>query len=155
MMFLLAAISNCISIIAGRITEVLGWHYNFHVLVPFAAAQTIMVIVFCPETMYRRSHLYETDLQGSEENLEKLAHVEDLARHIESKQAVTTEEVELEKVVTETVLAPVPAKKTYIQELKLYNGTFVDDPIWKMVLACIAIIFVSRSPFLDTRDDRH
>ena len=33
-----------------------------------------------------------------------------------------------------------PLKKTYWQELALYNGTFVGDPLWKMLLACPAIL---------------
>jgi hypothetical protein len=80
-------------------------------------------------------------MQGSDNNLEKLAHVEDKARHLEQK-AVHAECVELDQTVThDSMLPPVPHKRTYFQELSLYNGTFVDDSVFKMVLACLAIVF--------------
>ena len=124
----------------SRITQVYGWHWNFHILTPFAVAQTIAIILFSPETMYRREAIYNTDLQGDDRNLEKLAHIEDEARHIEDK-TVNVETVEMgDHSARESTLAHTPAKKTYFQELKLYNGTFVNDPVWKMLLACLAIL---------------
>lgn len=163
-MFLLGAVSNGISIIAGVITADLGWNYNFHVYVPFAALQTLMVIFYCPETMYRRKAIYEIDTLGSEENLEKLASIEARAtRHVENRDEHSTSEdpekhahVESQTASngtdldadrtnnihrTTTTDSVIPAPKTYWQELALYNGSFVDDSIIKMTLACLAIIF--------------
>src|ERR1700743_481117 len=59
MMFLLTSISNGVSIIAGAITANLGWTYNFHICLPFAAVQLVLIVFLCPETMYRRSAIYE------------------------------------------------------------------------------------------------
>lgn len=142
MMFLLAGISNGISIIAGRITEMYGWQWNFYILIPFAVAQTIAVILYCPETMYRRQRIYEIDIQGSEKNLEKLADIEEHARHVEHK-SVNIDSVEVKKVaMQDSMLPPMPPKKkSYFRELSLYNGAFVDDSLFKMILACPAILF--------------
>ena len=141
--FLLAAISNGISIIAGVITEHLGWQYNFHIYIPFAALQTIAVILYCPETMYRRKAIYEIDTAGSEENLEKLAKVELAAAHHVERHSGSPNSADLEKTMTsETQMSveSVPPKKTWVQELALYNGTFVDDSVWKMAIASVAIL---------------
>jgi MFS family permease len=136
--FLLAGISNGISIIAGVITEHLGWQYNFHILIPFAALQLIAVILYCPETMYRRKAIYETDTAGSDENLEKLAIVEAVAaQHVEQPKSNAAD---LEKVTSTVSVEPIPAKKTWVQELALYNGTFVDDSVVKMAIASVAIL---------------
>lgn len=170
-MFLLGAVSNGISIIAGVITANLGWNYNFHVYVPFAALQTLMVIFYCPETMYRRNAIYEIDTLGSEENLEKLAniearttrHVEDRDDHREDEDPEKHAHAELRSNTeqsqsgsnesslnadqtgnihrTTTTESIIPPPKTYWQELALYNGSFVDDSIIKMTLACLAIMF--------------
>ncbi|KEF53491.1 uncharacterized protein A1O9_10466 [Exophiala aquamarina CBS 119918] len=161
-MFLLGAVSNGISIIAGVITANLGWNYNFHIYVPFAAVQTLMVIFYCPETMYRRKAIYEIDTLGSEENLEKLAglearaarHVEDRDGHREVEDPEKNAHVELGAHPdgsqtdqpgnihrTTTAQSAIPLPKTYWQELALYNGSFVDDSIIKMTLACLAIVF--------------
>ncbi|OAL35692.1 hypothetical protein AYO20_05073 [Fonsecaea nubica] len=144
--FLLAAISNGISIIAGVITDHLGWHYNFHIYIPFAAIQTIFVILYCPETMYRRKAIYEIDTAGSEENLEKLASVESrAAHHLEdpTKAPATGTNTDLEKTTTNTTQTSVdsiPPPKSFVQQLALYNGTFVDDSVIKMAIASVAIL---------------
>ncbi|KAH8195270.1 hypothetical protein TruAng_010565 [Truncatella angustata] len=52
--FLLAAVSNGCSIIAGVITARLGWPYNYHILLPFIIVQLLLVVLFCPETSYER-----------------------------------------------------------------------------------------------------
>lgn len=172
-LFLLGAVSNGISIIAGVITANLGWNWNFHVYVPFAALQTLMVIFYCPETMYRRKAIYEIDTLGSDENLEKLASIEARAtRHVENRDEEYREVEDPEKHAhvelrnnsdgsqtgsnesgraandqtgtinrTTTTDSVIPPPKTYWQELALYNGTFVEDSIPKMTLACLAILF--------------
>lgn len=141
MMFLLTAISNGVSIVAGVITANLSWHYNFHILTPFAALQTILVIFYCPETMYRRNAIYDIDTTGSGDNLQKLAKIEaSAAQHVEKAE----DAADLENSVThatQSSFEPIPAKKTYFQELAIYNGVFVEDSIIKMVLSSLAIIF--------------
>lgn len=148
-MFLLTSISNGVSIIAGVITADLGWSYNFHICIPFAAVQLFLVIFFCPETMYRRSHIYEIDTAGSEEDLEKLASVESrAARHVENynrgadaADISTATAVDLEKTTTQSNPSElIPAKKSFIQELSLYNGVLVEDSVVKMVVASVAIL---------------
>ena len=59
--FMLAAISNGVSIIAGVITSQLGWSYNYHVLMPFAAVQLILTVFFVPETAFLRPKTLELD----------------------------------------------------------------------------------------------
>lgn len=140
--FLLAAISNGVSIIAGVITADLGWHYNFHIYIPFAALQTIMVFLYCPETMYRRKAIYEIDTAGSEENLEKLASVEARAAHSREHNG-EQKGADLEKSMTQTTqrsVEPVPPPKTWLQEFSFYNGTFVDDSVIKMAISSVAIV---------------
>jgi MFS family permease len=139
--FLLAGISNGISIIAGVITQHLGWNYNFHILLPFAALQTIAVILYCPETAYRRKSIYEIDTAGSDENLEKLAKVESAAAHHHEHQ--DNNGTDIEKTMTSTTqvsIETIPPKKTFMQNMSLYNGTFVDDSVFKMIIASIAIL---------------
>lgn len=141
-MFILSAISNGVSIVAGVITANLGWHYNFHIYLPFAAVQTILVILYCPETMYRRNALYNTDTVGSEENLEKVASIEAKAMHDEGKRAGTGTG-DIEKTTTHSTsrsFEPIPPRRTYFQELKIYNGVFVEDSVVKMFLGSIAIL---------------
>ncbi|KIW49206.1 hypothetical protein PV05_10905 [Exophiala xenobiotica] len=141
-MFLLAAISNGVSIIAGVITANLGWRYNFYVCLPFGALQTILVILFGPETQYRRKAIYETDTAGSEENLEKLASIEvRAARHVEnpSKSAEASTD-DIERTTTLASVDSVPPKRSFVKELALYSGIYTEDNFLKMVVASVAIL---------------
>lgn len=141
--FILSSISNFISIVAGPVTENLGWHYNFHIMLPFSAFQTILFIFFAPETMYRRKAIYELDVLGSEEDLSGLAQKEArVARHIEGTNAELQNTADtMAKTNTNSTVDTIPAPKTFIQEMAIFNGTFVDDSVFKMVLACPAILF--------------
>ncbi|KAF2462459.1 major facilitator superfamily domain-containing protein [Lineolata rhizophorae] len=131
--FLLAAISNGTSIIAGVITNHLGWHYNFHILIPFVALQLVLCVLFAPETTYRRDRKYNVDTAGRAAPSEgsSLSNEKDpRAEKVEKVPSTTAEDLHL---------PPLP-KKTFWQSLALYNGTFVDDSIFKMVIACPAIL---------------
>lgn len=148
--FLMTAISNGVSIIAGVITKNLGWPYNFHILLPFIALQMILCILFVPETMYVRESNSGVTVQTLDTKLNKST-AED-AQHIENtglqlgvfEQPVQTKECSLNP--------PAPVRrKSFIQRLAVYNGVFTDDSIFKMLLACPAILLnlaVSYSVFV-------
>jgi MFS family permease len=143
--FLLAAISNGVSIIAGVITANLGWHWNFHISLPFAALQMILTILFVEETSYNRRAIYEIDTAGSEENLEKLAEVEGrAAQHLEKRTAATADrdvEQDFGPTITQTsTVETIPPRKTFVKRLALYNGTYTEDSVFKMALASVAIL---------------
>ncbi|KAJ5385549.1 MFS general substrate transporter [Penicillium concentricum] len=136
-MFILTAINNGVSIIAGVITARFGWSYNFHILLPFTTLQFILVFLFVPETSYNRSKIYETDIIGSNVNLEELGDVEAAAGTPDepTKESVGSEEIE--NVRTCTTL---PRRKSFRQRLAVWNGVFVEDSLIKMLLSCPAIL---------------
>ncbi|EXJ86756.1 hypothetical protein A1O3_03710 [Capronia epimyces CBS 606.96] len=164
-LFILSSCSNFVSIVAGVITTNLGWHYNFHLMLPFAALQTVLFVLFAPETMFRRKPIYDLDTVGSSEDLQQLAekeakaqrsarHVEKTGLHDPEDQDTTTTatnpttntstavETETEKTLTHTTtIESIQPKKTWLQEMAVYNGSFVDDSMLKMVVACVAILF--------------
>lgn len=139
-MFILAAVSNGVSIIAGVITANLGWSYNFHILLPFTALQFLLVVFFTPETTYRRKHIYDLDLVGSEEDLDKLGRIEARAQQAHSGETTKNEHANPELENTVSNVSVVPVRKTYLQRMALFNGVFVRDSILKMLLACPVIL---------------
>lgn len=145
-MFMLTAVNNGVSIIAGPITARLGWSYNFHILLPFTALQVILLFLFCPETTYNRNPIYNTDVAASEEDLERLGDIEKRHRQPKMKEAPQEatdfvkreEEVRLERAPTQA--SHHHPRKSFVQRLALYNGAMTPEPIWKMLLACPAIL---------------
>jgi len=73
-----------------------------------------MVFFFCPEHAFVRERKFETDLTSAGSSI---------------TDASSTERQE------KVAIASVEPKKTFIQELKLYNGRFSDEEFWKLFLA--------------------
>ncbi|KAM6529307.1 hypothetical protein FALCPG4_007448 [Fusarium falciforme] len=154
MMLFSPAITNGCSIIAGLITKRYGWHYNFYIFLPFCILQLVAVVMFSPETVYRRKAIYEIDTIGSRENLERLAQMEDRARaaHRPTENGDKASDTDLprsstvemaglgESMTGETTMRDIPIKKTWVQELSLYNGSVVQDSVFRMMAACVVTL---------------
>ncbi|KAL2670505.1 hypothetical protein Neosp_014293 [[Neocosmospora] mangrovei] len=129
--FFLSSLSNGVSVLAGLITTRLGWPYNFHILLPFVAIQTILVIFFVPETAYNRSPVFNIDRVGSNTDLDGAEEKRADADHVEIAQC---------KSNPGSTRSDLPRPKTFYQELALYNGRFTEKSLISMVLASIFIV---------------
>lgn len=128
--FILAGVSNLSSVVCGVLTDKLGWRWLFHLILIFSIIQLILQFLFVPETTYNRDHRYDTD-EVKNANLKELAELEDRQHHIGEKNEATISTVES--------LPPVPAKKTFWQELALWNGTFTDENLLQLFIATFAV----------------
>jgi MFS family permease len=127
--FLLAAVSNLASVICGPITNHLGWKYLFHISLALSIAQTFFQIFCVPETTYRRDQKYEID-ELTTDNFEELA----AAEHQHEK----TQAAQLEHA-TSRQIPGVPGKKTFWQNMKLFDGTYSDENLLALIIAPFAI----------------
>ncbi|KAM5370215.1 hypothetical protein ACJZ2D_008618 [Fusarium nematophilum] len=137
--FLLSGLSNGVSIVAGLITVELGWKYTFHILLPFVALQTVMIVFLAPESSYNRSSAYNIDRLGSDYDVNKsaaedpkTAHVETTAEGLENGQGASSGDAAMS---TSREKKP----KSYWRQLALCSGTYTDKSLLKMTLACFAI----------------
>ncbi|KAJ6066787.1 uncharacterized protein N7446_003824 [Penicillium canescens] len=64
--FTLTAVSNLSSIIAGPVTNNLGWHYLFHMLVACSGLQALLLFFFAPETCYKRDTRFNQRLSAGD-----------------------------------------------------------------------------------------
>lgn len=136
--FVLNAASSLASIICGQVFQSLGYLWLFHLLQIFLVIQFVSMFLFCPETTYIRDNRYNTDVV-IDEKLAELAHIEDENR----KQA----DGEVRPVAGGV---PIPAKKSFIQELAIFTGVYSRDNILKYLIgpfitllnpaACYAVI---------------
>jgi hypothetical protein len=132
--FILGAASNFSAIIVGPIVTNLGWRYLFHILIPFAALEVVLLYFFVPETSYNRDHRYDID-ELSQDNLQDLAAVE--RRHAGLGDKGSEEMI---KVETTTSAPPgLRPKKTFIQELAIFTGTYSSDNLLQLVIAPFAV----------------
>ncbi|KAF2447159.1 MFS general substrate transporter [Karstenula rhodostoma CBS 690.94] len=134
--FILGAASNFSAIIVGPITANLGWRYLFHILIAFTAIETILLVFLVPETAYIRDRRYEID-ELAVDNLSELAAVEH--RHAGGGKEKGPDN-EMFRVETTTSTSPAfRPKKTFVQELSVFNGTFSDDNLFQLLIAPFAV----------------
>ena len=115
--FILNSASSLASIICGQVFADLGWLWLFHMFQIFLVVQFVAMFFFCPETTYLRDTRYDTDVVR-DEKLEELAKME----------------VEIREREAGAERANIPKKKTFVQELALYNGVYSQDNIFKYLL---------------------
>ncbi|KAF2027514.1 MFS transporter-like protein [Setomelanomma holmii] len=131
--FILGAASNFSAIIVGPIATNLGWRYLFHILIPFTALELVLLFFFVPETSYNREHRYDID-ELSQDNLQDLAAVE--ARHATEEKGSD----HMVKVETATSTPPgLKPKKTFVQELAIFTGTYSNDNLLQLTIAPFAV----------------
>jgi MFS family permease len=128
--FLLVAISNLASVVCGPITTNLGWKYLFHIFVAISVVQAIFQIFFVPETTYCRDHKYEID-ELTTNSFGELA----AAEHQHEKSLHT---VQLENAISRQSTG-IPAKKTFWENMKLFDGTYSDENLLALIIAPFAI----------------
>ncbi|KAF2174074.1 hypothetical protein M409DRAFT_62233 [Zasmidium cellare ATCC 36951] len=128
--FLLNAIANIVGIIAGTITTNLGWRYNFYMLIPFAALQAISTALFVPETSYIRR--YDSEIEPKDgTSWSSLTRPE--AKSASKRALDDCGEMSHDEHVVQTAVESTP--RTWCQELRLYSGTYVSDPIWRILIS--------------------
>lgn len=134
--FVLNSASSLSSVICGQVFQGLGWLWLFHLFQIFIVIQFLLTLFFVPETTFIRDTRYDIDT-GAEEKLSSLA-------KIGGEHTETVNEVNGESQVVR------PPKKTFVQEMAVWTGTYSDDSIFKFLLgpfitllnpaACYAII---------------
>jgi len=118
-------------LIAGPLTQNLGWKWLFNILQIFLCTLIVLVYFLCPETTYIRDHRYDID-QLRDDRLQDLAATEAKAREAE----VQTSDVEkTAAVVAEGGLRAVRKRKTYWKSLAIYTGIYSHDNLIKLLIA--------------------
>ncbi|GAM89316.1 hypothetical protein ANO11243_073530 [Dothideomycetidae sp. 11243] len=119
--FILNTASSLASIICGVVFSRLGWRWLFHLFQIFLVIQFVVMFLFCPETTYIRDSRYDLDT-AKDEKLTELAEVEQTYRQKNHEDA--------EKTNT-TFVVP---RKTFVQELAVFTGTYHRDWMLKDLL---------------------
>lgn len=102
----------------------------------FTALETILLILFVPETAYIRDRRYEID-ELTNDNLSELAAVE--RRHAGGEKEKDSDN-DIVRIETRASATPTfRPKKTFLQEMSVFNGTFSDDNLFQLLIAPFAV----------------
>ncbi|XXH04186.1 centractin- actin- protein of the dynactin complex [Hypoxylon texense] len=129
-MFLLCGISGG-ALIAGYIIEDQGWQWTLIWCAIIFGALLPLVILFVPETAYRRRSYEQFLAARSMPNRDEKSDIS--KKDIPSEQEEKVENVET-GVVTER-------KQSFLQSLKLWGGVYTDTPLWKIFLRPMVVFF--------------
>ncbi|TPX14727.1 uncharacterized protein E0L32_005122 [Thyridium curvatum] len=118
--FMMTAVSNLTSVIAGQIVVATSWHALFHILNGCLGLLIILQFFFMPETAYRRIPVDLTQIALEPESDDKA-------------QSANVSQVE-----NRPSGQPI-AKKTYVQSLALYTGTYDDRSLLHNLFSLLVV----------------
>lgn len=119
---------SLVSILGGTIAEDVGWRYVFIVHLPFTVIGLISIILFLPETQCQGPR---NDIPSPEVTIQ-----------VEDKEGIESSHQHDERP-NEEFLAASPlteTKKSFVQELAIYNGTYSDTNLMKLLFAPFAML---------------
>lgn len=118
-------------VVAGKITHTLGWEWTFYFVAIFAGVALPFTFFFVPETAYRRAGHIRTDFEYSN----------DQPTVSESQNQPSKREDASSPHQRSRELADVPAKASFLQTLKPFNGRKTDENFFKLLLRPFPLFF--------------
>ncbi|KAF4537043.1 MFS transporter [Lasiodiplodia theobromae] len=128
MQFIMGAASNFSAVICGPVTANLGWKYLFHMFIPFAAIECILLFLFVPETQYIRDRRYELDEIAADDTTT-----------VTTQKREDSTQIESLKSPSQGTTAPVPPPKTFWQQTAIFTGTYSADNFLQLTIAPFAV----------------
>lgn len=129
-MFLLCGISGG-ALIAGYIIEDQGWQWTLIWCAIIFGALLPLVILFVPETAYRRRS-YEQQLAANSTT------PRDEKSDSSKKDTPSEQEEKVETVETGVVTE---RKESFVRSMRLWDGIYTDTPLWKIFLRPLVVFF--------------
>ncbi|KPM40139.1 hypothetical protein AK830_g6441 [Neonectria ditissima] len=124
MSFTLTCVSNLSSVVAGKITFSLGWHYLFHILNACVGFQIILLFLFVPETNFSRDAVFHQTHGNVNERTDEKRNDEIETSRVENVEADSRVRV---------------PKKTFVQQMALFGGPYSDENFLQLVIAPLAV----------------
>ncbi|OQE13588.1 hypothetical protein PENSTE_c052G05494 [Penicillium steckii] len=125
--FILNAASSLSSIIAGQVYQNLGYSWLFHLFQIFLVIQFVAMFLFCPETTFTRN-------TGVVEDVQVEADLDQGDKETSTHEEMCTYPNDDRPQMSHGGFA---AKKTYIQELSVFNGARSGQGFFKSLVGLL------------------
>lgn len=119
-------------ILGGYISTTHGWRSQFQIISAFLAPCVVLMFFLVPESAYNRPAIFDTDLTPAEALEER----SDEERDAEAKETGVPVGAE---PPTSVGSDSGEKKKTFVEELRVYNGRFSDESFFKLLLAPLVL----------------
>ncbi|KAJ5585279.1 uncharacterized protein N7459_005079 [Penicillium hispanicum] len=129
-------------VVVGRVTKVMGWQWSFYFVAIFLAATLPFMIMFVPETAFRRSDNLNIDFRHSDGGESTNSHVHlSNPTNEESKTFVPGSVGVNGRSSTEISATVPPEKDSFLKSMRLFNGRKTDDNFVKLLLRPFPLFF--------------
>ena len=130
-------------IVVGKITRDLGWTWTFYFVAIFMAATLVPLVLFCPETAYRRDDRLNTDIvagnASSKSEGPSHSSIEPSSQNGEHGAPNQKTSPRSWNTLQRIGNANTP-KKTFAETLHLFDGRKTDESYWKLLLRPFPIL---------------
>ncbi|KAK9463508.1 major facilitator superfamily domain-containing protein [Lipomyces oligophaga] len=121
-------------LIGGHISRNMSWHWLFWFLLIFTCIAFILVFLFLPEHVYKRSVILDIDYEGEGMLMEAIAGEPSSGTSEISRIAGNEEGTEKPPQAIEE------KPETWLHSLRLFSGSKSDRPLWKIFLRPFALV---------------
>ena len=118
-------------VLVGKITHTIGWPWTFYFIAIFCGAMLPFVILYCPETAFRRERFFDTDIGEHDTAIEL------------STEASLPELKFKDSSLDHSPKPPsaVPRRTPYLRTLLPFNGRKTHEPFLKLLIRPLPLFF--------------
>lgn len=129
-------------VVVGKITHTIGWQWTFYFIAIFSGALLPLVILFVPETAYRRNSSLNTDyvVGQSVSNTATEKRISTSASQPDSIENRLSER-EDPPLTSQADNQAIPPKVSFARSLLPFNGRKTDENFFKLVLRPLPLFF--------------
>ncbi|KAJ5736711.1 Major facilitator superfamily domain general substrate transporter, partial [Penicillium malachiteum] len=130
-------------VFVGKITKSLGWQWSFYFVAIFLAAALPFMIIFVPETAFRRPDYLNTDFKhkNAQVSSDESTFPLDSTSNQGSKEFVPGHLATRSTLTTEISAAVTPQKNSLWKSMRLFNGRKTDENFFKLFLRPFPLFF--------------
>lgn len=130
-------------VLGGYISTKHGWRSQFQIISAFLGPCMVLVFLLVPESAYNRPAIFNTDY-ASGDNLSELEEELEKSNEVRTPQDAGAKEAQVlsgAEPISSDDSASGEKKRTFVQELRVYNGRFSDESFFKLLLTPLALFF--------------
>ncbi|KAJ6020843.1 Major facilitator superfamily domain general substrate transporter, partial [Penicillium herquei] len=130
-------------VFVGKITKSLGWQWSFYFVAIFLAAALPFMIMFVPETAFRRPDYLNTDFKhkNAQVSSDESTFPLDSISNQGSKEFVPGHLATRSTLTTEITADVTPQKNSLWKSMRLFNGRKTDENFFKLFLRPFPLFF--------------
>jgi MFS family permease len=132
-------------ILVGKITHTIGWQWSFYFIAIFCGAMLPLIVLFVPETAFRRDDSFNTDITGEESLQHSKVPKHDVEAETPPNGRVANDQSPGSSIPTSFEKQPgtiserqraanIPSRVSFARSLLPFNGRKTDENIFKLVI---------------------